>query len=155
MKKVRTSIKITPPKVTDQLDQQHISAILGSEIGGTVLGKMKSKRPPTETQQETTKEEGPVMKTKSLRHRLGKGLHLMRCAAFGDWVDLHKRIPVDCDVIVVCRNDGTGLVPFRLLLPYQLQWEDVQQVFQEFPDTRSLTVIPARACEYVGVIEEV
>ena len=50
---------------------------------------------------------------------------------FGKLFDLRSVIPKDCNAIIVCTNDGTGLVPRRLLLPHQLYLKDVNKLLKD------------------------
>jgi hypothetical protein len=62
------------------------------------------------------------------------------------------RVPVgECDVMVVCVNEGHGLQPVRLLLPYQLYAETIRDLLKQYPDCDEILCIPAKSKHYVKV----
>ncbi len=67
---------------------------------------------------------------------------------FGHMIKLP--VPNDCDLIIVCTNNGGGLVPVRLLLPHQLYREDLKKLVEQ-TNAREITIIPARSEEYFDV----
>ncbi len=51
-------------------------------------------------------------------------------------------LPKEATAVIVCENQGTGLVPLKLRLPGQIYVKD-------FGDVRGLTIIPIRSQEYI------
>jgi hypothetical protein len=62
-------------------------------------------------------------------------------------------MPPDCNVMVVCVNEGYGLMPLRVSLPHQLYESTVKEILAEHPAARWITCIPARSEDYVDVWE--
>lgn len=61
------------------------------------------------------------------------------------WGNVYEiAFPPDCNVVIVCSNDGTGLTPLCIRLPHQLY-------VAEFKDTKGLTLIPANSKHYVYI----
>jgi len=67
-------------------------------------------------------------------------------------VEYEKAVPADCDIVIVSVNLN-GLRPVQLLLPHQIYKEDMQKLLEEYPDAHSITVIPARAKDYITIWE--
>jgi hypothetical protein len=62
------------------------------------------------------------------------------------------RVPVgECDVMVVCVNEGHGLIPVRLLLPHQLYAENIRDLLKKYPDCNEILCVPAKSKHYVKV----
>jgi hypothetical protein len=62
---------------------------------------------------------------------------------FGDM--LVYDIPDDCDVVLLCEANGTGMVPRRILLPHQVYRKTIEQYNGE------VILIPANSKEYIYV----
>ena len=59
-------------------------------------------------------------------------------------------MPEDCDVVIFCMNDGTGLVPIRLFLPHQVYAEYLIEMQHAFPG-RTFLAIPAPSKDYIEI----
>lgn len=65
-------------------------------------------------------------------------------------------IPEDCDIIIVCTNDGYGLKTVDLKLPHQLYKKRITELQSKlFGDFGEITVIPARSKDYITISEKV
>mgnify|MGYP001574183825 CR=1 FL=1 len=56
-------------------------------------------------------------------------------------------IPLNCDVVVVCSNDNSGLVPLKVLLPHQVYLKDTASI-------PGLTILPAYSGDRAVMIRE-
>ncbi len=61
--------------------------------------------------------------------------------------------PDRCNMMIVCTNNGYGLVPWRLKLLHQLYEADLGEIMKERPDTKSVVCIPASSDDYVTAWE--
>ena len=57
------------------------------------------------------------------------------------------------DVVILCVNNGQGLVPVRLLLPGQVYEQTIRKLLNEYPQTKTITVIPAYAKDYIDIVK--
>jgi hypothetical protein len=79
--------------------------------------------------------------------RLGQG--------FSEFTGQQALIPMpkyeECNIVIICSNNGSGLRPWRLFLPHQFYESCLQELLDERPDTRWITVVPARSADYVDI----
>jgi len=75
---------------------------------------------------------------------------------FGKYFRLRNKIPEDCDLIVVCTNDGSGLIPKKVLLPHQLYLKDVNILLKELGVSyhKQVTIIPVRSEECIDLLKK-
>jgi hypothetical protein len=59
--------------------------------------------------------------------------------------------PPECNVMIVCVNEGYGMKPVRVLLPHQLYVESIRKLIEDYPSARWITCIPANSQHYVDV----
>ena len=59
----------------------------------------------------------------------------VRRSSFGRYYDF--KVPEDCGLVIVCKNEGGGLIPLRCLLPHQVYVEDWRGV-------QGLTILPVK-----------
>lgn len=57
--------------------------------------------------------------------------------------------PKEADVVILCKNNGYGLVPFTICLPHQVYKEKLK-----LPPGTSVTAIPVRSSEYIDILKE-
>lgn len=60
---------------------------------------------------------------------LPKGIKTHDVEPFGRMIDITT--PNDCNLIILCGNNGTGHQPFRCLLPHQIYTKDIKETFVE------------------------
>jgi hypothetical protein len=63
-------------------------------------------------------------------------------------------LPENCNVVVLCYNEGYGLKPYALKLPHQIYVKGLKKKMKENPSIKYFTVIPACSAEYVNLTEE-
>lgn len=68
---------------------------------------------------------------------------------FGD--NLVINIPCDCDMIIVSKNKGYGLVPVMFLLPHQLYVHTLNEIIKKDPQITSITITPIKSCNHFDV----
>lgn len=72
---------------------------------------------------------------------------------FGDAFSLP--IPDGCNVVILCTNSGTGLVPRRLVLPHQVYLHTAKALaLAHAAEGRGggpveVVAVPARSCDYI------
>ena len=44
---------------------------------------------------------------------------------------LDFKVPKNCDLIILCGNNGDGYIPYRCLLPHQVYLSDIRETFEE------------------------
>ena len=72
---------------------------------------------------------------------------IRRGGTFGDYYDFDRfDFKPPADALIVCKNEGGGLVPISVRLPHQVY-------VHEFGKVEGLTVIPIRPYEYIEVHE--
>lgn len=66
-------------------------------------------------------------------------------------------LPKYCNVIIVCYNQGQGLIPVKVLLPHQLSEEYINEIWKTYVQDAyygEITVIPAKAKHYITIAEQ-
>ena len=66
---------------------------------------------------------------------------------------VHVPMPDDCNVMVLCVNEGRGLPAVRVLLPHQLYREEIARMATANLNLKTITCIPARCENYCDVWE--
>lgn len=69
-------------------------------------------------------------------------------SGFGLGVDLP---PMNADLVIVCYNTGAGWVPFSLLLPHQIYFNDLKEVMEEHPGIKEFAVFPVKSENYLTI----
>lgn len=73
-----------------------------------------------------------------------------------DAAEVPSKIRNKYDIVILCTNDGTGLKPFRLLLPHQVYKKDLQEVIANYASESgrpldSIFAIPASSEDYYPI----
>lgn len=63
----------------------------------------------------------------------------------------HEKFDKDCDIIVVMKNRGYGLIPFKLYLTQQLSIADLENELQEDEEIEEFVVISVNSSKYISV----
>lgn len=66
---------------------------------------------------------------------------------------LEVTVPPDCTAMIVCTNDGGGMMPRKLLLPHQLSTDTLRDVIEAHPGCNWVSIVPVRPDEYQRVWE--
>lgn len=64
-------------------------------------------------------------------------------SSFGEIIKFD--MPHDCDIVIVCVNNGFGLKPKQLLMPHQIYDKNMRVLLEEH---KEVTLIPARSKDY-------
>lgn len=83
--------------------------------------------------------------------RLGKFSVKFRRGDFGSYVDMADYIKEGYTAVILCKNNGTGLDPLRLLLPHQVYEKDLEAIFALYPDTTDFTIVPVNHEDYIEI----
>lgn len=63
----------------------------------------------------------------------------------------HENFDKDCDIIVVMKNRGYGLVPFNLCLPHQLSIANLENELENDREIEEFVVISINSSKYIKV----
>ena len=69
---------------------------------------------------------------------------------FGKVIKLPKSFD-NASVVVICVNDNQGLQPVYLCLPHQVYKEKILALLDQYPGTRTVTIIPVDHKTYFDV----
>jgi len=72
--------------------------------------------------------------------------------SFGEWFDSSNVPSRTCNKyngVIICTNDGSGLVPVRYLLPHQIYRTDLKDLVKAFPSTTDIVAIPVNSEDYL------
>jgi hypothetical protein len=64
---------------------------------------------------------------------------------------MSEYMPKGYTAVILCKNNGTGLDPLRLLLPHQVYEKDLEEIFSQFPDTTEFTIVPINHEHYLEI----
>ena len=76
-----------------------------------------------------------------------------------DASDVPSKVRNTYNIVVLCTNNGSGLKPYRLLLPHQIYKKDLQEILAQ--DARehgraidSIVAIPGHSEDYINLWED-
>lgn len=75
-----------------------------------------------------------------------------QCVPFGEMLCLD--LPKDVSAVILCVNEGYGLVPLEIRLPHQVYKEKIEEYAKKYPRAESFVVIPVRSSEYIQVWQD-
>ena len=61
--------------------------------------------------------------------------------------------PDDADLVIICKNEGGGLIPISIMLPHQLYKKDLSEILREIgsPYHGEVLALPVRSKEYITI----
>jgi len=63
-------------------------------------------------------------------------------------------MPKECDIVILCVNEGCGLKPVGLSMPHQITVEKLQKIYREVDTSSayfSFVIIPAKSKDYISI----
>jgi len=57
---------------------------------------------------------------------------------------VYKKVPKDCDLIILCGNSGGGHRPYKCLLPHQMYLDDLKEDFEKH-GFEVITIFPVKS----------
>lgn len=71
------------------------------------------------------------------------------CPPFGEMLCLN--LPKDADRVILCVNEGRGLIPLGIYLSHQIYKERIEEYRKKYRRAESFVVVPIRSNEYIQV----